>query len=230
MSEQLIREIALKIVQEGLLENWKFYGFILALLLLAGVASAFIGNYIRKRAETYATKADLNEVLRQVQKTTEVTEQVRAAVSHADWASREWKTLRRVKLEELLESAFAIDSWLDNQKAVWLFQKESKSLQSPTDKVSMLATLYFPELSKEVSALVLAQQQAVLWIVGTGQKGNEVAHDLAARQAVFNAVLPEWTPLYKAVLEATSIVQSKAAALMGEIVGAQPGSQQDAPL
>lgn len=28
MSEKLIREIAISIVQEGLLENWKFYGLI----------------------------------------------------------------------------------------------------------------------------------------------------------------------------------------------------------
>ncbi|MBN8426255.1 MAG: hypothetical protein J0L65_02185 [Xanthomonadales bacterium] len=228
MSEKLIREIAISIVQEGLLENWKFYGLILALSMFVAVASAFIGSYIRKRAETYATKADLNELLRQVQKTTEVTEQVRTVVSHADWASREWKTLRRVKLEELLENAFAIDGWLENQKAVWIFQKENKSLQSPADKVSMLATLYFPELSNEVSALVLAQHDAAIWIVGTGQKVNEVAHDAAAKQAAWNAARTEWMPIYKAVPGATSVVQAKAAALMVEIVGAQPGGQQDA--
>lgn len=64
--------------------------------------------------------------------------------------------------------------------------ERNKSLQSPADKVSMLATLYFPELSNEVSALVLAHDAAI-WIVGTGQKVNEVAHDAAAKQAAWSA-------------------------------------------
>ena len=220
MQEPLIREIALQIVREQFFENWMLYALLAAIALLSSVASAFIVSYVRKRADTYATKADLDEVLRQIRKTTEVTEEVRTSISHADWVTREWKSIRRTKLEELLEQTYATEHWLDEQRGIWIFQKGNKSLPSPADKVSQLSTLYFPEIEGETSALVLAQREALSWIVDTAQKALATGNDLAGRQAVHTQSLPEWTPRYKAVLLAISAIQSKAQTVMKSIVGA----------
>jgi hypothetical protein len=114
MREALIKEIALQVVQQGLLSNWLFYAVILALSLVSGVIGAYLSKYFGKRGETAATKADFDEIIRQLKKTTEASEEVRSAVSHADWVAREWKTIRRIKLEELVDSAVSVKAWSAN--------------------------------------------------------------------------------------------------------------------
>ena len=57
MTDVLSREIAAKIVQEGLLGNWRFYGILLSLLVIGAVINAFLIRYIGKRADIYATSS-----------------------------------------------------------------------------------------------------------------------------------------------------------------------------
>ena len=125
MNESLIREVANQVVQESLLQNWWLYAVILAITLLTVCTSTLLKRYFEKRGEVLATSADLQEILRQLKSTTEVAEQVRAAVSHADWAAREWKTIRRTKLEELVEVSLSLEAWLDEQRSAWLFPRET---------------------------------------------------------------------------------------------------------
>lgn len=108
MSEALIREITHQIIREQLLQNWEFYLVLIAAFAVASVVSAFIGSYIRKRGETYATKADLNELLTQLRATTKAAEEVKTVIAHTDWVMKEWKTIRRTKLEELFSSVYAL--------------------------------------------------------------------------------------------------------------------------
>jgi len=110
MQPDLIREIAEQIVREQFLLNWKVYALICGLGLVAGAAGYWLAPYLKKRAELYATKADMHEVLKQLEETTKVTEQVRVTVSHADWVTREWRTVRRIKLEELINLSSAVDA------------------------------------------------------------------------------------------------------------------------
>lgn len=219
MSEQVIREIATQIVREQFFQNWLLYALLLALGLLSSVAGACIAGYVQKRAETYATKADLSEILRQLRKTTEVAEEVRTSISHADWVTREWKSIRRTKLEELLEQAFATEHWLDQQRGIWLFNKEDKGLRGPADRVNQLTALYFPELRSETAMLVMAQREAFMWIIDAAQKRLAAGKDATAVQAIFEQSLPNWQSKYTAVLQAISGVQDKARDVMKEIVG-----------
>lgn len=220
MQEQVIREIAQQILREQFFENWMMYALLVAVAFLSSVASAYLVKYIGKRAETHATKADLEEVLRQIRKTTEVTEEVRTSISHADWVTREWKAIRRTKLEELLEHAYATDNWLYQQRGKWIFDKADNNLSSPTNRVSQLATLYFPELSVESSALVLAERNVLSWIIKTAIALNAAGKDLSVRQVVFDQAISEWEPLYTAVHKAISAIAAKAPSVMKEITGA----------
>src|SRR6266568_1404061 len=170
MTETLTRELVLQIVQQGLIENWRFYAILLSLLFLSTAAGVFLVKYLGKRAEVYATRSDLHEVLRQLKATTELTEQVKVAVSHADWLAREWKAIRRSKLEELVESAISLTQWLDHQRSVSFFQVEQKNPAPPADRVDMLTSLYFPELEVESAALIHAQNAAYAWITSIASK------------------------------------------------------------
>jgi len=124
MSEALVREIAQQIVREQLLENWLFYGILLAVLLIGSVASAFIGSYIRKRGETYATKADLAELVAQLRATTQAAEEIKTAIAHTDWTAKEWKTIRRIKLEELVGAVYSLREWLEKETQVRIYEEK----------------------------------------------------------------------------------------------------------
>lgn len=216
MTETLLRELALEIVQQGLIENWKLYAILLSLLFLSTAAGIFLVKYLGKRAEAYATRSDLHEILHQLKATTELTEQVKAAVSHADWMAREWKAIRRAKLEELVESAISLPQWLDHQRSVSFFHVEHKKPSPPADRVSMLTALYFPELEGEAVALVHAQNVAHAWITNIGHESHQKA-SLSEREMLLIKGVPEWLPLHSAAISAVTQVKAKAASVMLEM-------------
>lgn len=217
MNEPLIREIANQVVQESILQNWKVYSVLAALAVLAICAGAFLTRYFEKRGELLATSADLQEVLRQLKSTTEVAEQVRATVSHADWATREWKTVRRTKLEELVEASLSLEAWLDQQRSAWFFPSEARrGGRPPTDRTSMLAALYFPELERASASLEDAQRKAYAWIVNASVRATEIA-DVGARGRFFEQMRPEWLPLYQAARSAVEQAKTEASVLMRQI-------------
>jgi hypothetical protein len=216
VTETLTSELALQIVQQGLIENWKFYAIFLGLLLLSSAARILLDKYLGKRAEVYATRSDLDEIVRQLKATTELTEQVKAAVSHADWLAREWKAIRRTKLEELVVSAISLTQWLDHQRSVSFFQLEQKNPAPPADRVDMLTSLYFPELRSESAALVHAQNAAHAWITSVASK-SLLTSSMSEREAVLLGASPEWLPLHGAARSAVAQVKAKAASVMVEM-------------
>jgi hypothetical protein len=155
MSEALIREIAERIVNEQLLLNWRFYLALLGVAIISSAVVAYAGAYLRKRGEAYATKADFAELLKQLKATTTAAEEAKTLISHADWSSREWKTIRRVKLEEILSSVYALENWVI-QKLTHLMDNKlviSSLYEAPLSQLRQLCALYFPELQPEVQAI-----------------------------------------------------------------------------
>lgn len=164
LNEALIKEIALQVVQQGLLSNWLFYAVLLALSLVSGVIGAYLSKYFGKRGETAATKADFDEILKQLQATTKISEEVRSAVSHADWVAREWKTIRRIKLEELVNSAMSVSDWADSLLLIYnnviyesgfseerkLENRRIRFSSSPAEKSVTIAVLYFSDTKTQL--------------------------------------------------------------------------------
>lgn len=219
MSEALVREIANEVLRQGLLENWRTYAVLVALLLLSGVASTLISTYIRKRAETYATKADLDQLIVQLKATTAAAEQVKSAIAQADWANREWRTLRRIKLEELVAAVHGARHWLDIDMNARFFSEKANSEPSPIWKLEVLTSLYFRELLPEANAMSLVYSQYVLWIIDIQKALSAAGNTTAQRQSVFDARLQEMAPHQAKLLLAISALGRKASAIMKEIVG-----------
>lgn len=220
MSESVIREIAQQIIQEQLLQNWGFYLVLLALMFLSSVASGFIISFFRKRAETYATKADLAELLDQLRATTEAAEQVRTAIAHSDWATKEWKTLRRVKLEELLGTVYALREWLDKEMNIRFFAEKSDTGSCPIWKIELISRLYFPELRAEIQVLTAHHWQYTLWMIDVQKRLSNTGNDLVARQAIFDSMMVEVKPHHEKLLGATTAIEEKAPDVMEKIVAA----------
>jgi hypothetical protein len=220
MTSDLLREIAQQIVREEILQNWKFYALLLALGILATVAGNWLSAYVKKRAETYATKADLQEVLRQLQATTRATEEVRTAVSHADWVAREWRATRRTKLEELLNSVYALDHWLEAQQQKWIYKGPQTFDESPMDRISVLVALYFPELRNEADSVLSAHHGAQQVILDVAQKRHVAENDPKAIQAAMDEFIQRWKTAYPPIRQAIMALESRTGELMREIAGA----------
>ncbi|HEY6898381.1 MAG TPA: hypothetical protein VI279_14065 [Rhodocyclaceae bacterium] len=214
MSEALIREIANQILREVLIQNWLTYAILAALLVISGAVSAYGANYLRKRAETYATKADFDELLRQLRATTAAAESVRSEIAKADWAEREWKTLRRVKLEELLTAMHAATHHLDTEQNARFFDEELPTDASPIWKVEALSSLYFPELSLQASAFSLMFAQYRSWVIDVQAQLSTAGNDPGKRQAVFDIRFPEMKELHPKLLAAAQLLTASASRLM----------------
>jgi len=221
MQPDLIREIAEAIVRDQLLLNWRFYALICGLCLLASAAGFWLASYFKKRGETFATKADMQEILRQVSETTRVTEEVRSTISQADWTAREWRTTRRLKLEELLASAYSLDLWLDLQRSKWVFNEVVKSDEAPMERLNLLATLYFPELRAEAKAVWLAHQNALIFILNSSSRttASRASKDTNAHEVALTEFKDGWQPLYLSARLAIDALERKASTLMAEIAG-----------
>jgi hypothetical protein len=219
MNDPLVREIAEKIVREEILQNWRLYVLLGSISLITSTAGNWLVAYFRKRAETYATKADLNEITAQIRATTEATEKVRVAISHADWAEKEWKTTRRMKLELLLETVYGLEGWLDDQRSHWIFGHESKPVPNPIDKVFWLGSLYFPELKDELLLVVKANRAAYSLILNAAQKANATKTDLPSRKAVLEQFKKDWAPINDDILNSIVTLNAKVPILMREIAG-----------
>jgi hypothetical protein len=234
VTAELVREIAEQIVQEQLLLNWRFYGLLAAIALVVHVLGNFVSSYARKRGETLATKSDMQEILNQLKTTTQATEEIKASVSHSDWVSREWKQVRRLKLEELMSTAYSLDKWLDQNRDKWILQREVEPEHDPVDRVTMLGALYFPELKAEVQAVTTTHRGALSAILRASPKVRAAEADWKAKaanvdeaakaKAVYQAALDEfagkWMAVYQPAIAATAALAAKAAKLMQEIGGA----------
>ena len=222
MQPDILREIVETIIRDQLLLNWRFYALIGGLTFLATAVGHWLSSYLKKRGETLATKADMQEILRQVSETTRVTEEVRSTVSQADWAAREWRTTRRIKLEELLSVAYSLNQWLDVHRSKWLYAKEVATDEAPMERMKLLATLYFPELKAEATAVWLAHQQAMLFILESSSRtcASRDAKDVAGYEVALDEFLQGWKPLDERARIALTLLEEKASSLMAEVAGA----------
>jgi hypothetical protein len=217
MLDPILRNAIDDVVRGAILENWYFYCLVASVVFLATVFGNAISAYARKRGETLATKADFEEILRQLRTSTKTTEDIRASVQHSDWVSREWKVVRRTKLEELLDAVYAAEHWLEACREKWIFKSEKELAPDPSDRVQRICALYFPELRPVVAALREAHRDAIMWTIDCGKALHGADQDPDARKKVFDSVIPTLRPHSKAVVQAIADVEAKAAELMVSI-------------
>src|SRR6476469_5123833 len=116
MDEETIKQIAAEIAAQ--LPFGERTGPVLVLYVIitavaAGLA-AWFGSFLKTKGQNFATKQDFDELLEQLRANTEVVESVNE-VGQRDWAEREWKNLRRRKLETLFDKIQECDADLERR-------------------------------------------------------------------------------------------------------------------
>lgn len=195
-----------------------FWGMLITAICAAG--AAYLGSYLRERGKNYATKQDFDGLLDQVRKTTEATSQIKSQIDHADWLKREATSIKRQKAESLIISMYEARDYLQSVSKQVLFGNLDEVDYSPGSKASMLAGLYFPELTYEgtvfgtlCARMSISLRNFVLAKVHLTDDPSrlESAHDYAVRDFQdFNAVL----------LQLITYIEMSVANQMAEIAGA----------
>jgi hypothetical protein len=219
MSEALIREIAEKIAHEQLIAQWPIYLLMAAISLIIGFLAPLLNGYAKKRGETLATKADFEELLTQLKTTTAVAEEVKVQVSHADWAAREYKTIRRSKLEELLQTIHEAEEWLYKYQDFHLYER-AEPTGSLLPKIERLSGLYFAELKPLAQTYCQLHRSMVIDILNASQEliGKGKTHQ--ARLEVDHKFRQVWQQKNSQQLANIAAIEDAASRLMTTLVGA----------
>jgi hypothetical protein len=118
-------------------------------VVIAAIVSAFTAlgvSYFRTRGQTLATKHDFDELLKQLRANTEAVETIKSEISQRDWAQREWTTLRRIKLEALLEKMHECEAFLKVQRRKALDGEPEVQEHDKWSELDTIGNLYFREL------------------------------------------------------------------------------------
>jgi len=151
-----------------------------------------------------------------------LVETIKSEVAQRDWALREWATLRRLKLEELLAKNADGDDFLDRLRDRTL-EGEQLTDRRPDAEMETLMTLYFPELRDEVkdysrcfSQQVLIGREATFAIM---QSIKAVPFDRAKHQAIQDKYINDLKPLWDETSTANKQLKAAAARLVQGIMG-----------
>ena len=85
---------------------------ILLVAFVVFIAGVFIKSYISSRSKIYATKQDLNEITRQLEHTTKITEEIKANIGKGVWLQQQAWEFKKQIYTQLLENLFELQSTL----------------------------------------------------------------------------------------------------------------------
>jgi hypothetical protein len=220
MDIKIIAELVQQIVRQEVLLNY-WYWLIMAACAFVGVAVySFLVPYFRRRGEAYATKADLDAILSQAEKITEATETIKVSISRQDWTHREYVSLRRAKLEELMIAVHELGSWLGKEEQHLFYGRERNDDATPVNIVTTLSGLYFPELKQQVDGLKKAAAAYRLWLLSIGQYRLAQPQTAEGLHAVFEKAKAELAAHYNPLSISKQQLEQAAEALMPKIIQA----------
>lgn len=131
-----------------------FYPALIGIQFLVVLVAAVVGTlfgawfsgYGKKKGENLATKEDHHELLRQIKINTSTVEEIKFDLAASDWMTKEWKTLRRQKLEEMIATMISL---CDHQKSLQdslIFEHGERPANVDIfPRITMLCEIYFPE-------------------------------------------------------------------------------------
>jgi hypothetical protein len=219
MNEAALQDLARQIAQQQLHLSWPYALILVALSAVVGALANFAASYFRRRGETQALKADIDELLRQSKAMTHATEEVKTSIAQAAWASREGRTIRRAKLEDLTLAVYEMQEWLTKRRNSVVHGAEMDAGPSPIKKVVVLAKLYFPELELESKRMLNIQLRYDMHQLETSARIRAVGDDPQERAKVVAESSVQSRALFGEHLLAEEQIVNISSSLMQEILG-----------
>jgi hypothetical protein len=197
----MIRRIVEEVLNQSVLENYSFYLLMLALALVSAAGSAFLTSYYQKRGENFATKADFENILEQLEETTRLSEEIKADIEAKYQEEAGRKYLLREKLELLMSETYELEAWLEQARSNAFNKELPNTNESPLAKMEMYQTIYFPELKNELIVLKGAYFPMIDFILDTAAlalKGE--AQDVGKFKEIHKPVLDSLSGLRESLI------------------------------
>lgn len=181
MTEEQILELSKIIVNKEILTNWQVYILFISLSLIGNYVATFINSYAKKRGENLATKADIDEIKKQLASTTEITTTIKNDIEHQVWRKQQIEIIKRNKIEEYLQYIYIAQENLSKKMNNEYFKTTESIDDYAMSKATMLQKLYFPELKEAHSIFLAANAEFLIWfaeglkeIVQKKQDGQQI--------------------------------------------------------
>jgi hypothetical protein len=221
MDEVTIQKIAAEVVARLPYGDryWLFLVVNVVVMAVVGALAALGTSYFRTRGQNLATKHDFDELRRQFKANTELVETIKAEVGQRDWVRREWTTLRRIKLEALLEKMHECVLYLDRPRddAIDGVVPAPVAINCMV-QLHALEALYFPELKNEVSRFSDEWHKLFRLIIEIAVKVQASAGDQEARRQLgFKLLTAQWDA--RELVTAEQELTAAARRLLVEIMG-----------
>jgi hypothetical protein len=195
-------------------------------LVVNAVVAALIGalavlgtSYFRTRGQNLATKHDFDELQKQLKANTQLVETIKSDIGQRDWTARERTSLRRIKLEALLEKMNDCDNYLDQHRNRFLDGKGTDPDQRDyLNELNAMGSLYFPELENEIQRFYLSGKEQITLGLQLAQALGSAGDDMAARESAYDTFRRNWLERYKEHSAARSALTAAARRLLVSIM------------
>ena len=169
MHPETLKALASEIAAQTISENWAFWVVLASLTTLLSASGAFLGAYLKKRAEQAALLAAFEAVKKQMRETTALTESIKTDIKHLAERSEKLRWLKQEKLEEYVVSVLRVADHYSADMYHKFFDSEPPKESDPWKTATMLQTLYLPELAATHAAMAGALGEFQAW-VGVGMQ------------------------------------------------------------
>jgi hypothetical protein len=232
-----LRLLAVEVANQLAFHNLGYWLALLALTIVGGACGRFLGSYFKKRGEQYATKADIGHILQQTEQITRITANTNSVVALGEWSERERRTIRRMKLEEVLMAAYRTRDWINVERDRFIWRADAPTTPSPMPVAIALGRLFLPELAKPLEAYDASVNAFLLLlheVAGLMSRARRKTYDAdsgepgpqKAAAVIRNSRSDDISGAAKVVDAALHELVTAAARLMDEIIAAPPSKDQ----
>lgn len=199
ISDPATRTLANEILSAQVIEHPWFYILLIAISLTGSAIGALVASYFKRRGETLATKADFDELLNQLQQSTQLAEEIKADIQSKYGEQSTLRALLRDRTESIIMATFELESWLEAARSRALYGEPFNWGGSPISKISALRDIYFPEVSVEFHELKLRYVHYVQWILGLQEVRLNSGGQAAAMKPYLSTFLKSYQPFSDAL-------------------------------
>jgi hypothetical protein len=180
--------IAQQIIQKTFLDNWLYWLLFALILIVATYFASRIGANAAERGKLEAVHSQLDDIVAHLKATTEAAKSVELALAHADWTTKEYTTIRRDKLEELLVAAYEVQGEASNYA---IADHASDSVVPDTaamNKCETISALYFPELHDLTKALSASYAQMIVKVIDAAAPLKKINNQIEQSKVIISSL------------------------------------------
>lgn len=173
-SDATLTAIAHQLLENRTTANLQFMFVYLALGLVFAALIAVTTAYFLERGKLLAATNTLSARLDEIRRSTDASERVKTSIAHNDWTVKEFKTLRRTKLEQLTTASYKL-LLASEADAKFTLDDDNYRVTSReyTIDVHQISALYFTSFRTAIDAVTGAHGKLATCLIESRSKQRQ---------------------------------------------------------